>query len=44
MKYIKKSYQEGRCIVKDNIDMNLEVMQERDNNDIQKVYKVRDIT
>ena len=37
MKYSRKFDQEGSCIVKDNLEMNLKVIQEEDNREIQKV-------
>ena len=37
MKYSGKFDQMGSCIVKDNLEMNLKVIQEEDNREIQKV-------
>ena len=37
MKYSGKFYQMGSCIVKDNLEMNLNFIQEEDNREIQKV-------
>ena len=39
MKYSGKFDQMGSCIVKDNLEMNLKVIQEEDNKEIQKVYE-----